>query len=97
MPEEVAVLALASIGMLTALGFGIMKSINRHLERKHGGDGGRVEALRAEVDELRARVEEADDIRVRFLDLEERLDFAERMLARDRDGDDRRLGAGTRD
>lgn len=93
MPEEIAVLALSSMIMVTALGFGIMRSINRHLERKHGGSG-RVDVLRAEVDELRARVEDVDELRDRFIDLEERLDFAERLLARERTEDDPRLSSG---
>jgi len=37
--------------------------------------------LAQELDDLRARVAEGEELRGRVLELEERLDFAERMLA----------------
>jgi hypothetical protein len=41
-----------------------------------------------EIDEIRARVtEEADDLRNRLAEVEERLDFAERLLAHGRQAD----------
>jgi hypothetical protein len=43
---------------------------------------------RVEIDEIRARVtEEADDLRNRLAEVEERLDFAERLLAHGRQAD----------
>jgi hypothetical protein len=48
--------------------------------------GGEVDALRAELDELRG-------LAPRIAELEERLDFAERMLTQQREAE--RLGGGT--
>lgn len=39
----------------------------------------------ARVDEMEARLGELDDVQLRMAELEERLDFAERLLARARD------------
>jgi hypothetical protein len=52
---------------------------------------GRLEAkgspmLTAELDELRARVEELEAERARLVELEERVDFTERVLAGDAQG-----------
>jgi hypothetical protein len=59
----------------------------RRLEGKH------VDAsLRAEVDQLRDQIAEMDPLRTRVLELEERLEFTERMLAERRDQDLLRRG-----
>ncbi len=79
MPEEIFVLAIMSILSATALGFGLMRTVGRHLERKHGGAFDPAE-LQMELDELRRQLETVDDLRQRHLELEERLDFAERLL-----------------
>ena len=47
---------------------------------------------RAEVDDLKARLAEVEHIQHRLTDLEERVDFAERMLAQRREGG--RVGPG---
>lgn len=80
MPTEVVLLALAGMSMVTGLGFGVMRSINRHLERKYGSPSG--ERFEAELEELRAAVGGVEDVRHRLTELEERLDFAERLLSR---------------
>ena len=52
--------------------------------------GGRPESgdAHAEIDEMRARLtDEADDLRNRLAEVEERLDFAERLLAHGRQAD----------
>ena len=82
MPEEVVVLSFISIVAVTSLAFGLMRSVNRHLDRKwrarHGT--GEQRAL-SELEELRSRVERIEDIQLRVGELEERVDFAERLLA----------------
>lgn len=55
------------------------------------GDTGEVEAAR--VYELEARVAELEALQERFLELEERVDFAERLLARDAEA--QRIGKGS--
>lgn len=86
MPEEIVLISVVSILSVTALGFGLMRTIAKHLERKwqvtHGGGG--VEQITAEVEELRTRLDGTDELRDRVADLEERVDFAERMLAEGR-------------
>jgi hypothetical protein len=48
----------------------------------------------AEIEEVRARVtDEVDDLRNRLAEVEERLDFAERLLARGEQADQLRGGA----
>ena len=83
MPEEIVFLSFTSIVAVTTIAFGIMRSINKHLDRKmkveQGGAGS--EHLLAEVEELRTRLEGSEDLRERVADVEERLDFAERLLA----------------
>src|SRR5262245_42649134 len=50
--------------------------------------------LRAEIDQLRDQVAEADQLRHRVQELEERVEFAERMLSQGRDQDLLRRGGG---
>ena len=83
------VFPILGMGMGTFAMFGIYRTVNRHLDRKHekemvdrGGGSGR------QMEELRARVEELEENAMRVHELEERLDFAERMIARQ---DHRRL------
>ncbi len=82
MPEEVFILSIVSIFSVTALGFGFMRTISRHLERKwRGKDGAPGEQVLAELEELRSRLEGSEDVRERVAELEERVDFAERLLS----------------
>ena len=71
--------AVAGVPMLVIFGVPpIAKAIARRIERTAPMDAealAEIEALRAEVDELRAMAP-------RMLELEERVDFAERLLAR---------------
>ncbi len=82
MPEEIVFLAFTGIVAVTTIAFGIMRSINRHLDRKsraqHGGLG--HEPILAEVEEMRTRLDGSDELRERVGELEERLDFTERIL-----------------
>lgn len=74
-------------GMLTGiiLGLPLIRALVRHIERQAVGGGEPPdEALRAEVQELRQRIEAMDDVRERLTDLEERQEFTERVLARQR-------------
>lgn len=56
----------------------IMRALGRRLEGKGHADA----ALRAEVDQLQQRLGDVDHLHQRVAELEERMDFAERMLAR---------------
>ena len=59
----------------------------RALARRLEGRGGQDVALRGEVEHLRQRLGEVDQLQVRIAELEERLDFTERMLAQSREPD----------
>jgi hypothetical protein len=48
--------------------------------------------LQADVEQLRQRLTEVESMQQRVLELEERVDFAERMLSQRRESD--RLGGG---
>ncbi len=76
------VFPLVGMGMATFFGWQIIKSVNKHLERRAqlqgGGDMGE---LRREVERLRSLVESDGDVGARLSDLEERLDFTERVLS----------------
>jgi hypothetical protein len=65
--------------------FGVYRTVNRFLDRRHErllasakAGGGR------DVEELRSRVEALEDTTFRLQELEERVDFAERLLTRER-------------
>ncbi len=82
MPDEVFIIAMTSIVSVTLLGFGALRTISGHLARKlkaqHGGEGS--QQVLAELEDLRSRLEGSDELRDRLVDMEERLDFAERVL-----------------
>lgn len=60
----------------------VVPTLAKRFLRMSAGSG---EAPRAEVEELRERVAEFDDMSRRLAELEERVDFAERLLAQQRD------------
>jgi hypothetical protein len=55
--------------------------------RKFGGSGRADDASSTEVRALRAEIDELRDLPPRIAELEERLDFAERMLSRQREAE----------
>ena len=78
-----------SVTLLITLGFfaacavvlyPLARAISRRLEGRTGADP----ALRAEVEQLRQRLEDVEVATHRLLELEERVDFAERLLATQR-------------
>ncbi len=83
MPEEIVFLSFTSIVAVTTIAFGIMRSINKRLDRK-------MKVEEAEMEELRTRLEGSEDLRERVAEVEERLDFAERLLADGRRRDELR-------
>ncbi len=95
MPEEIVFLAFTSIVAVTTIAFGIMRSINKHLDRTlraHQGGPGR-EPILAELEEMRTRLDGSDELRDRVAELEERVDFAERILAEGNRPDELRAGS----
>jgi|AP12_2_1047962.scaffolds.fasta_scaffold147515_2 hypothetical protein len=81
-PEMTAIIALGFFAACALVLFPLMRAIARRIEgRSQGADA----ALRGEVEELRARLGDMEGLQLRVADLEERLDFAERMLAQRRE------------
>ncbi len=86
------VTALIALGFFAACAFvlyPLMRAIGRRLE---GKPASQAPALREEIDRLTARLGEIDALQHHVAELEERVDFAERMLAQRREPD--RLGGG---
>jgi hypothetical protein len=75
-------LALSAMGLFSGLVFSVIRTIGKALERRQTGGGRELAELRAAVDALRAEIAEQQDQTQRLAELEERLDFAERLLAR---------------
>jgi len=78
LPPQVFVMIFLAVvvGAVTIL-YPLVRAIARRLEGRPVTDA----ALRAEVDELRARLNEMESQQGRVAELEERVDFAERLLA----------------
>ena len=67
-----------SLAAATIILWPLMRALGRRLEGKGMVDP----ALRGEVEQLQARLGEVDVLQQRVVELEERIDFTERMLAR---------------
>ena len=75
-------IALAVLGTALAIVWPLIRALARRLE------GGTAAAgLQAEVDSLRGRVDQLEQAQMRVGELEERVDFAERLLAQAREPD----------
>ncbi len=83
-PELIAFMVM--IGGLTGMVAIIARAVVRYQDRRlRGREEAGDPALRAELEELRAQLVEQQDTRQRLLELEERVDFAERLLVRQRE------------
>jgi hypothetical protein len=79
---ENVVFPLIGMGMGTFLLYGVYRTVNRILDRRHERRLGAAPQVQEELAELRDRVERLEAQASRVPELEERLDFAERMLAK---------------
>jgi hypothetical protein len=77
-PPAVVMIVLLALVATTVILWPVMRALARRLEGKSGADP----ALRSDVTELQHRLAEVDTLQVRVAELEERLDFAERLLTR---------------
>ena len=75
-----AIVMIVFLGLLatTIILWPVMRAFARRLEGKGGADP----ALHAEIEQLQHRLGEVDGLQQRVAELEERIDFTERMLAR---------------
>jgi Tfp pilus assembly protein PilO len=86
-PQTTLLMALGLFAACTIILTPLFRALGRRIEGRTTDH-----ALRSELDQMQARLGEVDALQHRLLDLEERLDFAERMLAQKREPD--RLGRG---
>jgi hypothetical protein len=81
--DMAAVVLLLGVGLiLAALVWPLIKAIARRIE---GGAAGAE--VQAELESLRERVRQLEEMQPRMLELEERVDFTERVVAKDREPD----------
>ncbi|UCG87346.1 MAG: hypothetical protein JSW71_02025 [Gemmatimonadota bacterium] len=87
------VIPVLGMGLGGFVMFGVYRTVNRFLDRRHERLVAATQAGSSpELEELKDRVEALEDTAFRLQDLEERLDFAERLLTREQ----RQLGANDR-
>ena len=77
-PPAIVMIVLLSLIAATVILWPVMRALARRLEGKNVADP----ALRAELTELQHRLGDVDTLQIRVAELEERLDFAERLLTR---------------
>jgi hypothetical protein len=81
--DMAVVVLLLGVGLMLAMLIGpLIKAIARRIE------GGAASAeVQAELEGLRERVRQLEEMQPRMLELEERVDFAERIVAKGREPD----------
>lgn len=94
MPGQAAeVIEAAIFGLVVIIAsWPLMRAFAKRIEGKGGADP----ALRAEVEDLRHRLADVEATQPRIAELEDRLDFAERLLAHQQQ-ENARLGAGPKE
>jgi hypothetical protein len=76
-PPVILFIVIAALTAAVIILWPIMRAFGRRLEGRAGADP----AVKADIDHLHARLGEVDALRTRVLELEERVDFTERLLA----------------
>ena len=84
-------LSLGFAGSLTFAAVTFTRAFARRMESRDSRD---TKALAEQLEDLRLRVEDGESTRARLVELEERLEFAERLLARQREPERLPGGAG---
>jgi hypothetical protein len=79
----IVMIVIASLLACTIILWPIVRAYARRIEGKGGTDPG----LRADVEQLHQRLGEVEVLQARVAELEDRLDFAERLLAQPRESD----------
>lgn len=78
------VIPILGMGLGALVMFGVYRTINRALDRKHermlAAESGTPSR---EIEEVKQRIEALEETAYRVQELEERVDFAERLLTRD--------------
>ena len=87
----IALVALAAMGVTYMLLQPIMAALGKRLA---GHSGEADPRLREDLEEMRARLQALEEERHRVLEIEDRVDFTERLLLQQREADPSRLGPG---
>jgi Tfp pilus assembly protein PilO len=82
-PPMVLLIVIAALTATVIILWPIMRAFGRRLEGRGGGDP----ALRSDVEQLHTRLGDIDTLQARVAELEERVDFTERLLAQNREPD----------
>ena len=82
-PPIVLLIVIAALTATVIILWPIMRAFGRRLEGRCAADP----ALRADVEQVHARLAEMDTLQARISELEERVDFTERLLAQNREPD----------
>ena len=82
-PGAIVMIVLTVVVAGTLVLWPLVRALARRLE----GKGARDPALQHEVEQLQQRLAEVDALHSRVAELEERLDFTERLLAQSREPD----------
>jgi Tfp pilus assembly protein PilO len=82
-PGSILFIILVSVVAATIILWPIVRALARRLEGKGTVDAG----LKADVEHLHQRLGEVDALQARLGELEERVDFTERLLAKNREPD----------
>jgi hypothetical protein len=80
-PPIILFIVIAALAATVIILWPIMRAFGRRLE----GRGTTDPALKADIDHLHARLVDVDTLQSRVLELEERVDFTERLLAQTHD------------
>ena len=91
-PPVVLLIVIAALTAITIILWPIMRAFARRLEGKGNVDS----ALHAEVEQLHTRLADMDSLHTRVLELEERVDFTERLLAQTHDAQKGMIGRENR-
>jgi Tfp pilus assembly protein PilO len=86
-PPIALLIVIASLAAAVIIFWPLMRALGRRLEGKGGGDP----SLRAELEQLQTRLGEMDNLQHRVAELEERVDFTERLLSQSHDSQARAL------
>jgi Tfp pilus assembly protein PilO len=90
-PAVTVLISLAFFATCVVVLYPLMRAIGRRIE---GRASGVDPALRAELEQLQARVSEVEALQHRLMELEERVDFAERLLSQRREPQRLEKGSG---
>jgi hypothetical protein len=82
-PPAIVMIVLLALVATTLILWPVMRALARRLE----GKGAASPALQAEIEQLHQRLGEVDFLHQRVAELEERIDFTERIVAQGREPD----------